>query len=275
MIHYHGTPIGGPSSEAARFLIGRHAMVSFARPDQIGAVAECCQSFALDNGAFSVWKKGGVLDFDGYLAFVETWQRHPGFDWCLIPDVIDGDEAANDAMLARWCDASTARSVPVWHMHESIERLSRLASNWDVVAIGSSGQWPDPGREGWWRRMSEAMSEICDEDGRPPCRLHGLRMLDPAIFHRLPFASADSTNVARNNNQVRRFGMYCPPSESQRAAVIADRIEAHNSACRWVPMEEQGVLAFMEQSDDRETTTPARPAELGESYGLPNEEPIT
>ncbi|MCY1562980.1 hypothetical protein D9M68_1004500 [compost metagenome] len=58
-------------------------------------------------------------------------------------------------------------------------------------------------------------------------------MLDPAIFSRLPFASADSTNAAVNGGSVSRFGMYCPPTAGQRAAVIADRIEAHTSAPIW------------------------------------------
>ena len=31
----------------------------------------------------------------------------------------------------------------------------------------------------------------------------------------------------------RRFGAYTPPTAAQRAAVIADRIEAHNSAPIW------------------------------------------
>jgi len=33
---------------------------------------------------------------------VEEWRRHPGFDWAIIPDVIDGDEAANDALVTAW-----------------------------------------------------------------------------------------------------------------------------------------------------------------------------
>jgi hypothetical protein len=31
----------------------RHAFVSFERPEQVALAAEICQSFALDNGAFS------------------------------------------------------------------------------------------------------------------------------------------------------------------------------------------------------------------------------
>ncbi len=45
MIHYHGTPIGGTRQDAARRLAGRHALVPFPRQDDMGIVAETCQSF--------------------------------------------------------------------------------------------------------------------------------------------------------------------------------------------------------------------------------------
>ncbi|HHQ2558982.1 hypothetical protein ACW7EA_12085 [Pseudomonas aeruginosa] len=231
MIHYHGTPIGGTRQDAARFLAGRHALVPFPRQDDVAIVAEVCQSFCFDNGAFSVWKKGGTLDIEGYLRWVDDWRRHPGFDWALIPDVIDGDEADNDRLLEQWPEHLPG--VPVWHLHESLERLQRLASAWRTVALGSSGQWATPGTAPWWKRISAAMNSICDARGRPTCRLHGLRMLDPKIFGRLPFASADSTNAAVNGGSVSRFGIYPPPTAGQRAAVIADRIETHNSAPVW------------------------------------------
>ncbi|EKY4114989.1 hypothetical protein AB7A53_005242 [Pseudomonas aeruginosa] len=233
MIHYHGTPIGGTLSDKSRFLAGRHALVPFPRQDDLGIVAETCQSFVFDNGAFTVWKQGGQLDVDGYLHWVDDWYRHPGFDWALIPDVIDGDEEANDRLLEQW--PTHLPGVPVWHLHESLERLQRLAGAWRTVAIGSSGNWRTPGTASWWKRISAAMGAICDEHGRPRCRLHGLRMLDPKIFSRLPFASADSTNAAVNGGSIARFGMYVPPTAGQRAEVIASRIESHNSANLWVP----------------------------------------
>lgn len=231
MIHYHGTPVSGPRDEAHLFLSGRHALVSYFAKDDLPAVAAYCQSFVFDNGAFSAWQSGVPLDVPGYIAWVEEWHRHPGFDWALIPDVIDGDEAANDRLLDEWPEHLPG--VPVWHLHESVERLQRLASNWRTVAIGSSGHWRTPGTKQWWRRMDEALRAIYDTQGRPLCRLHGLRMLDPRIFSELPLASADSTNAAVNGGSVGRFGMYPAPSAAQRASVIADRIESHNSAPIW------------------------------------------
>lgn len=224
----------------ARFLIGRHALVPAPRKDDLGIVAEVCQSFVFDNGAFSVWKRGEELDVPSYIAWVHDWCRHPGFEWALIPDVIDGDEEANDALISQFQDADLGRyGVPVWHLHESLDRLARLCDEWPTIALGRSGQWSTPGTAGWWARMSEAMDAICDEHGRPAARLHGLRMMDPEIFTRLPLASADSTNAAVNCGSLSRFGSYTPPTAAQRAAVIAERIEAHNSASVWVRQAQQ------------------------------------
>lgn len=230
MIPYHGTPIGGTRQDVARFLVGRNALVPFPRQDDMGVVAMVCKAFVLDNGAFTAWKKGIVLDFTGYTEWVRHWHRHPGFQWALIPDVIDGDEAANDALLEQWPADLRQHGVPVWHLHESLERLVRLAETYHTVALGSSGEFATPGTKAWWARMRAAMHAVCDEQGRPICKLHGLRMLNPKVFSKLPLASADSTNAGRNCNQLDRFGMYVPATGAQRTAVIADRIEQHNSA---------------------------------------------
>ena len=240
MIHYHGTPCGGSRQDTARFLRGRHALVPFPRPEDVAVVADVCQSFVFDNGAFSAWTKGVRMDVEGYVAWCEQWHRHPGFDWALIPDVIDGDEASNDAMLREW--PGHIRGVPVWHMHETVERLMRLCLEWPIVALGSSGEWRVPGTVAWWQRMAESMNAICDEHGRPPCRLHGLRMLDPAIFSRLPLSSADSTNAVVNSGSLDRFGMYIAPTSAQRAATIADRIEVNNSAATWIHQPTQETI---------------------------------
>lgn len=243
MIHYHGTPIGGTRADAARFLAGRHALVPFAYPTDLGIAADVCQSFCLDNSAFTNWKKGGRVDVAAYHAWVHSVAGHPGLDWCLIPDTIDGTEEENIELVTTWLRmGSRVKSVPVWHLHESLDWLDYLVSNFQTVALGSSGQWASPGTNGWWDRMSEAMAVACDATGRPRAKLHGLRMLDPEIFTRLPLASADSTNAAVNCGSLARFGSYIPPTAAQRAEVIAERIEAHNSAPIWCGRGEQSKL---------------------------------
>lgn len=235
MIHYHGAPIT-PASAAKTLFTRRHAMVSHAYPEQLPLVAEVCQSFALDNGAFTRWKQGRQTDWSGYVEWVQVWAQHPGFDWCLIPDVIDGDESANDNLLAWWRTLELAvPSVPVWHYHESLERLARLVANYRHVALGSSGEYATIGTLKWWGRTSEVMEVACDPEGRPRAALHGLRMLDPTIFSHLPLKGADSANIGQNVGIDKKWsGPYEPMTKETRALVMADRIEFHASASRWI-----------------------------------------
>lgn len=241
MIHYHGTPVGGTRQDVPRFLRGKHALVPFRRPDDLSVVQDVCQSHIFDNSAFSIFKQGGGdVPFDDYVDWVKANYQHPGFDWALIPDKIDGDVEHNARLVRDWLRCGLkAKGVPVWHLHEPLEYLEWLVANFHTVALGSSGQWATPGTEGWWRRMNDAMNVCCDKRRRPRCKLHGLRMLSPEIFTRLPLASGDSTNAAVNCGSLARFGSYLPPTAAQRAAVIADRIEAHNSAALWCPSGDQ------------------------------------
>lgn len=241
MIHYFGGPIT-PETCAIRVWKARHGFVSFAHPQQIRVAAGSCQSFALDNGAFSLWKAGKPTDWPAYYAWCEQWLSHPGCDWAVIPDEIEGDEQANDDLLCDW--PFRDQGVPVWHMHESIDRLERLCGSYSRVALGSSGKYATVGNSRWWNRMAEAMDAICDDNGRPGAKLHGLRMLDPDVFKLLPLASADSTNVAHNIGfDVAWYGSYIPTNKETRAQVLAERTEQFNSADRWTRAGIQQELA--------------------------------
>ena len=233
MIHYHGLPIT-PETAAHKAVDAGHAFVSYAHPIQLELAVTCCQSFAIDNGAFSAWRKGSpVTNWSGFYEWAAACKRIPACDFAVIPDVIDGDEADNDALLNEW-PLPKWFGAPVWHMHESLDRLETLANNWPRVCIGSSGEFSIVGNEPWWRRVSHAMRVVCDDEGRPACKLHGLRMLNPKVFSRLPFASADSTNIGRNVGIDKAWkGTYLPPTKEARAAVMRSRIESINAPAIW------------------------------------------
>ena len=232
MIHYHGLPIT-PTADMLRAMRARHMMVSYFEPRQIAEACEIGQSVVVDCGTFSAWCAGVVPDFSGYEEFVAIWIVHPAVDWVVIPDVIDGTEERNDELIATW-PFSKALSVPVFHLHESLDRLKRLIAQFPRIALGSSGQYADPGAPSWWSRMAELMKILCDERGMPRVKIHGLRMLDPVLFSHLPLSSADSCNVARNIGLDQAWsGTYTPRSKWARALVMMDRIEHHASARRW------------------------------------------
>lgn len=233
MIHYHGGPVT-PTDASIRLWTARHACVSFAHPQQVALAFEVCQTVMLDNGAFTHWKKGGTVDLNAYAAWVREWDKHPAFDFCLIPDSIDGTEQDNVRLIAEWFNAGMRHGVPVWHMHESLKRLEEMVHSYPRIALGSSGAYSSVGTISWWERMAEAMMVCCDAQGRPLTKLHGLRMLSPTVFSHIPLASADSTNVARNIGIDKAWkGTYQPVTPMMRALVLAERIESHVTAARW------------------------------------------
>lgn len=233
MITYHGGPIT-PDVVAASFWKGRHGLISFAHPDQITVLAAVARSFVIDNGEFSRWKAGKPTDWPRYYEWVAEWKQHPGFDWAIIPDVIDGTEAQNDALIAEW--PYPVIGVPVWHLHESLARLEALVSGFPRIALGSSGRWATPGANDWWDRMEEVMRVACDERGRPRTKLHGLRMLKREILEKIPFASADSSTVARNIGIDKIWKGYLQPRNKQvRAWAIGSNLEDAQHATVWTP----------------------------------------
>lgn len=112
------------------------------------------------------------------------------------------------------------QGAPVWHMDESIDRLLKLCDAWPRVCIGSTKQYRIVGSDSWHRRMTEAFNAVAVRHQRLPW-LHMLRgmQLAGSIY---PFASLDSTDIARNHNR---------PQNSARA--MADRWDAMQCPAKW------------------------------------------
>jgi hypothetical protein len=238
MIHFHGGPVT-PNEAAVQLWTRRHALVSFKEQRQTALALEIAQSVMFDNSAYALWTTGEKVDVLAVADWSIQHERHPAHAGTIIPDDIDGSAFDNDKMIARWLSTHAESGIPVWHMNEDVERLRYLVRCsqgrvYPAVALGSSGQWATPGTDAWWSRMAEAMEVACDEQGRPLCKLHGLRMLSPSIFAHLPLASADSCNVARNIGIDKKWtGSYAPMTSAQRALVMAERIELAPAAATW------------------------------------------
>lgn len=231
MIHYHGGPIT-PDTCAIRAWTGRHACISFAAAQQLPLAAQFCQSFMIDNGAFTFWRTGNEVRWDDYYVWLEQWINHPGLDFAIVPDVIDGTEGENDALIDA-CPISLYKLSVVWHINESIQRLKRLADCFPRVCIGSSGEYDVTKPDAYLKRMHEAISAVLDKNGYPITRLHGLRCLNPELFRYLPLSSADSTMVARNIGIDQAWkGTYQPKSKETRTQILVERIEHYNGASR-------------------------------------------
>lgn len=214
MIHYHGTPIT-PRSELHR-LAGRHFCISFAEPRDIDWCLQHGSSVMMDNGAFTAWTQKRHVDWADYYEWLAPRLAPP--HWAVLPDVIAGDENANDELL-KTNPYQKELVAPVWHLHESLDRLENLVKEWPKVCFGSSGNYATIGNTNWNNRIDAAWETIYKTGTKP--WVHMLRAMSAASKGSWPFASADSTNIARNFKGSRQ-------QKSQDIEQMADRLDAQN-----------------------------------------------
>ena len=198
VIHYHGTPIWGGGSEVHRIAVtGAGAFVSYARPDQIEQSFSYAQSVAIDNGAFSAWKRGLVINWMDFYAWLEQYYDRENLSFFVIPDVVEGGESDNNKLIKQVPASMIDKAVPVWHLHESLDRLVMLSRIFGKCCFGSSGEYAVIRTHQWHRRMRQAFHRLYDE-GLSDIAIHGLRMLDGRVLGNYPLTTADSTNLACN-----------------------------------------------------------------------------
>lgn len=190
MLHYHGTPIT-PRRELEK-LKGKNFCVSYAQPQDALWCVDNAQSVMWDNGAFSAFTKGKPFNKSGYIEWLDD--KLFGANWAVVPDVIDGDVEDQREMHKGW-PYPDHLSCYVWHMHLPISWLLEMVDKYPRVAFGSSGEFWKVGSSDWSHRSDEAWDAISKTNSRP--WVHMMRGLKLSK-ERWPFASADSTNVARN-----------------------------------------------------------------------------
>lgn len=192
-LHYHGLPL--TPAPMLLDLSGRHVCISFATQvkGQVDIALRRMQSVMFDNGAFSIYRKGGQLDPNAYYRWLEPMLGHP--HWAVVPDIIGGDVAQQRSLLRTW-PFPKELGAPVWHLGLPFDYLLELADEWPKVCLGSSGDYWQVGGPAWSKRMDEAVETIASKRRYAPW-LHGLRMMAQA-GKRWPLASVDSVNIARN-----------------------------------------------------------------------------
>lgn len=225
MIHYHGTPM--TPRAALMQLAGKHFCVPFSDARDADTCQMIGQSIMFDNGAFSAKTKGKAVDIEGYYRWLETRLGQP--HWAVIPDVIDGPEDQQRAMIESW--PFTKLGAPVWHLGLSIDWLLELADSWPRICFGSSGRFWQVGSDAWCKRADQAFNALARRHRHLPW-IHMMRGL-ALCGDRWPFASADSVNVARNFKDTN--------TDPER---MARRIDAIQCPVNWTAApEQQGLFA--------------------------------
>ena len=233
----YGTPI--TPAHLLDELAGRSFCVSYytQRPSEVERIIELVgEMLMLDNGAFSAWKAGGQEPFQNpsYVHEFEKWALDI-LEACpaavaVVPDTITGTTEQNRE-LVKTSNLPPSRSMIVFHMHESDEYLRELVTGpHRYVAIGSSGEFAQPGTPEWHARMREIMA-IIDHATEGRVRPHIHMMRAQAQHHRYAWDSSDSTNLAVNHCRYKHEG----PGYVRR---FADRILAKVNGGR-MPLQTQ------------------------------------
>jgi hypothetical protein len=179
----------------------------------------------LDWGGYPAWRDGVELDADyraGYFAWVDPLLDRPT-TWAVIPDIIGAPSQILDSLLKEW-PHGPERGAPVYHLDAEMmqppERMLRLLDVYPRVCIGwAEKKLPILGSD-HQRCLDKLWNEIAKRHRRTPV-VHHFRGTQ-LVKHRWPFATLDSTDVARNHNR---------PQNTARA--MADRWDAAQCPARW------------------------------------------
>lgn len=235
--HYHGSPIWGGAGSVCKIAVeGSGSFVSFLRPDQIELSLNYADRVAIDNGAFPAWRRGLKINWTNFYSWLLRFYHHENLEFFVIPDVVEGGEGDNDRLIRELPSMFRDKAAPVWHLHESLERLVALCETWPRVCFGSSGQYATIRTAAWHRRMNKAFTEIYIRR-QLRTKIHGLRMLDGRVLGNYPLDTADSTNLACNvpkteqkypelTLQLRALGCSELQVKEGRCAVLKHAIES-------------------------------------------------
>lgn len=225
MIHYHGTPLT-PRNELQK-MGGKHFCVPFSDARDADWCLANAQSVMWDNGAFSIWKRGITIDWNKLYEWLASRLGQP--HWAVVPDVINGTVEENLELIKQWPFHKNVSAV-VWHLNEGLDHLLRLIDlGFSKICFGSTEEYDPVGGQAWERLMDFIFNALEQRGLIGPIWIHALRGLWLAgdIY---PFASGDSTNIARNFKNTNRY--VCPER-------MARRIDAIQCPISWAPRPQQ------------------------------------
>lgn len=250
MRFFHGGPIW-PQEAGISVWRGTGALVSFARPEQVGVAFTSSNGVILDNGAFSEWNKTKknktFAEWTPYFEWTEEFAAHPRLVFSIVPDGIEAGEHHNKELAIKTRERAIAAGNlhkwgVVWHLDESYGYLKWCMDNFSTVCLGSTSAYP-PGSNRYYKFLDETFAKIiCGNPSRQPISpsgkpvsIHGLRMLRRETVARYPFTSCDSSFVAThmNKSDYRWQKLVRVPNAKTRGLWLRDHIEDNQSPGHW------------------------------------------
>jgi len=142
----------------------------------------------LDSGAYSVWKRGEVIDLQSYIDFI-----HENKQWL---DVYVNLDVMGDPVKSwenqREMERQGLSPLPVYHIGEA-KRFFDMAMEYDYFGIGGV---VFKGKNTLVVNLMKLFIQLCPEsnDYKPVKKLHGFGMAVPEIIAQYPWYSVDSAS---------------------------------------------------------------------------------
>jgi hypothetical protein len=227
---HHGTPITSKDNVVLETLGARDYCVSFYYPSQVEWVDANSRTWFGDNGIFSAFMaarrtNNPVATFDvaywlAYTAWCRRWclEGSGRCKWVVIPDPIGTGTQELDALIRDWPEELRPYGVPVWHTDEPIERAIRLLDQHGRLCVGAVGEEMVIGSPAFCARIDALWEAIAAHFGSAAPWVHmfrSMQLLEPQW--EWPFASHDSTDLARNLWRVKKYGEHRLWAVKQRA----------------------------------------------------------
>ena len=209
MFDYYFTSVTGKYSEElllklnanclASYLIDKNLLDKFIEHKKNGTWSG---KLLVDNGAYTIWKKGGEVDLDKYLEFLNANIEY--IDYAIALDKIPGMyqmpkkhsdiiEAANityeNYMYMRENIKDPSKLLPAFHQDEPFEYLTKYLELDDIEYICIAAHDMNS-RCDWYR---ECFS-IIHESKHPNIKVHCLGNSIPDIVKLFPFTSIDASS---------------------------------------------------------------------------------
>lgn len=171
----------------------------------------------IDNGAFTFHRKGGKLDIDEFINWINENDEY--FDYVIALDDIPGvwgtrrtvEQLAtavvntyNNYLYMRERVKSPSKLLPVFHMGESFDWLRKYLEEFDdleYMCISGNKELSRESRQAWYTQCFD----VIKHSSKPNIKIHCLGSGTISDIEKFPFCSMDSTSYLQGS----AFGELC------------------------------------------------------------------
>lgn len=208
------------------YLIDKNLLVKFIDHKRSGRWSG---KLLVDNGAYTVWKKAGIIDINQYLEFLNSnidyidyaisLDKIPGHYQSVkrYPDIIcAAEETYKNYLYMREKISDPKKLLPVFHQDEPFEYLQRYLEFDDITYICIAAHDMST-RNDWYRDCFT----LIQNSKHPNIKVHCLGNSLPDIVEYFPFTSIDASSwklIGATGNIITSYGnIYVGTAEAMQS----------------------------------------------------------